>query len=462
VSDARARMAALREAVTGWATDGTVPEGPATAIGAQLDAIVRTLDRMVDAVTAETPNTTGASAALDAAERQVAQLPLTPHLPDAVRERVAVDRAATLEALDRARAEGLTATVRLAATGPALQGETLHVRAVLLNRGRAAVQDGKLTLAGPAGWGTASVDVPPIAPGAAETIDGDLPVPVDAASGSQVTLTGTLAFRQGSTPRSSTGVLDLVVRPALDLVTDTPVIPLAAGGVNRAAVRAVNHTDRDLPVRIVATAADGVTVDVPADPVTVPAGATRDISLPLRNASLTSGESDLTVTADAVSGAHAEEVLTLRHSENLALNGLGSPWPAPFASSQQDAFPPALATDGSASTFWVSAGSSVATGPSPSNPIALGVDFGGPVTIGRAIMTPRSGYGPKTYTIEVSDDGTTWRQVASVASAASSGPTTTTFAPTVGRWARISITVGWDRGGAARNVQLAELDLRPS
>jgi hypothetical protein len=375
---------------------------------------------------------------------------------------VAEDRAATLEALDRARAEGLTAIVRLAAAGPALQGETLHIRAVLLNRGLAAVQDGKLTLAGPAGWGTASVDVPPIAPGAAETIEVDLQVPAEAASGSQVQLTGTLAFRQGSRSRTSTGVLDLVVRPALDLVTDTPVIPLAAGGVNRVTVRAVNHTGRDLAVRIAAKAADGVTVETPADLMTVAAGATRDISLPLRNASLTSGESELTVTADAADGAHAQEVLTLRHSANLALNGLGSPWPAPFASSQQDAFPAALATDGSASTFWVSAGSSVATGPSPSNPIALGVDLGGPVTIGRMIMTPRSGYGPKTYTIDVSDDGTTWRQVASVPSAASSGPTTTTFAPTVARWARIRITVGWDRGGAARNVQVAEVDLRPS
>jgi hypothetical protein len=462
VRDARARMAALRAAVSGWAADGTLTQGEATALRAQLDAIVWSLDRVVDAVTAETPDTAHASAALDAAQLQVARLPLTHRLPDAVRERVAEDRAATLEALDRARAEGLTAIERLAATGPALQGEPVHIRTVLLNRGLAAVQGGKLTLAGPAGWGTASVDVPPIAPGAAETVEVDLRVPADAASGSQVRLNGTLAFRQGVRSRTSTGVLDLVVRPALDLVTDTPVIPLAAGGVNRATVRAVNHTGRDLAVRIVAKAADGIAVDAPADPVTVAAGATRDISLPLRNASRTGGESELTVTANADGGTHAEEVLTLRHSENLALNGVGAPWPAAFASSEQEAFPAALATDGSASTFWVSAGSSVATGPSPSNPIALGVDLGGPVTIGRVIMTPRGGYGPKTYTIDVSDDGTTWRQVGSVPSAASSGPTTTTFAPTTARWARIRITVGWDRGGAARNVQVAELDLRPS
>jgi hypothetical protein len=462
VSAARARIAALREAVRGWATDGTLSHGQAAALGAQLDAVVWTLDRVVDAVTAETPDTARASAALDAAQLQVALLPLDRRLPGAVRERVAEDRAATLEALNRARAEGLTAIVRLAATGPAQQGEVLHIRAVVLNRGLSPVRDGKLTLAGPVGWATASVDVPPIAPGAAETVEADLRVPADAASGSQVTLTGTLAFRQGFRPRSSTGVLDLVVKPALDLVTDTPVIPLAAGGVNRATVRAVNHTGRDLPVRISARAADGVTVDTPADPVVVAAGTARDISLPLSNASLAGGESELTVTADAIGGSHAEEVLTLRHSENLALNGLGSPWPAPFASSQQDAFPAALATDGSTSTFWVSEGSAVATGPSPSNPIALGVDLGGPVTIGRVIMTPRSGYGPKTYTIEVSGDGTAWRQVAGEPSAAVSGPTTTTFAPTVARWVRIRITVGWDRGGAARNVQLAELDLRPS
>jgi hypothetical protein len=462
VRDARARMAALREAVGGWAADGTLSHGAATSLRAQLDAIVWTLDRMLDAVTAETPDTARASAALDAAQLQVALLPLVRRLPDAVGERVAADRAATLQALDRARTEGLTAIVRLAATGPALQGEMVHIRAVVLNRGLAAVRDGKLTVAGPAGWATASVDVPPIAPGAAETVELDLPVPADAPSGSQVPLTGTLAFRQGLRSRTSTGVLGLVVRPALDLSTDTPVVPLAAGGVNRAVVHAVNHTGRDLPVRIVAKAADGITVDAPADPVVVAAGATQDISLPLRNASITSGESELTVTADAAGGAHAEEVLTLRHSANLALNGVGAPWPAPFASSQQPDFGPALATDGSASTFWVSVGTTVATGPSPSNPIALGSDLGAPVTVGRVIMTPRSGYGPKTYTIDVSDDGTTWRQVASVPAAASSGPTATSFAPTVARWVRIRITVGWDRGGAARNVQVAELDVRPA
>jgi hypothetical protein len=168
---------------------------------------------------------------------------------------------------------------------------------------------------------------------------------------------------------------------------------------------------------------------------------------------------DSTIVARPGAGATAEAAIELRHSRNLALNGLAAPWPAVFASGNQEAFPPALATDGAPGTFWVSDGTQRGDGPAPDKPKLLGVDFGAPVRVAEVRMVPRANFGPRAYTIEVSDDGVAWRQVAAIPVAAN-GPVTTAIAPTTARALRLRITDSHDAQRPPRNVQVAELEVR--
>ena len=74
-------------------------------------------------------------------------------------------------------------------------------------------------------------------------------------------------------------------------------------------------------------------------------------------------------------------------------------------------------------------------------------------------MVPRTGYGPRAYTIEASGDGTTWETVAAVPDAPNAA-VTTTFAPVEARALRLRITDGHDAQRPPRNVQVAELEVR--
>lgn len=72
--------------------------------------------------------------------------------------------------------------------------------------------------------------------------------------------------------------------------------------------------------------------------------------------------------------------------------------------------------------------------------------------MGKVTVVPRINYGPRTYTIDVSDDGETWTTIAKVASAPNA-QTTTSFDQVSTRHVRIRITEGWD----ARTAQVREL-----
>jgi hypothetical protein len=150
---------------------------------------------------------------------------------------------------------------------------------------------------------------------------------------------------------------------------------------------------------------------------------------------------------------------TADDASNLALNRSGTGFPAAFADDHQTAFPPALANDGNLGTFWVSAGTQAGQGPTPEHPIHVGVDLGAPKRFGAVTMIPRPGFGPSAYTVEVSQDGESWAQVAAEPAAAND-TVTSTFAPQTARLVRLRMTGGWDRIQPPRNVQVVELEVR--
>jgi hypothetical protein len=249
------------------------------------------------------------------------------------------------------------------------------------------------------------------------------------------------------------------VRPVLVLKPVHAAVPLAAGGYNRPEVRIANRASRALTVDLTATAQDGIAAQLDPARVELASGEETRVAVELRNTSRDSGTSALAIVARTGGGAETRTAIELRHSSNLALNGLGAPWPAASASGSQAAYPPALATDGSASTFWVSDGTQRGDGPTPERPKLLAVEFGAPATIREVRMVPRTGYGPRAYTIEVSEDGTAWREVAAVP-AAPNGPVTTPLAAVTVRALRLRITDSHDAQRPPRNVQIAELEVR--
>jgi BNR repeat-containing family member/F5/8 type C domain len=150
---------------------------------------------------------------------------------------------------------------------------------------------------------------------------------------------------------------------------------------------------------------------------------------------------------------------TADDASNLALNRTGTGFPAAFADDAQPSFPPSLANDGNLSTFWVSAGTQAGQGPTPEHPVHVGVDLGEPKRIGEVTMIPRPGFGPRAYTVEVSDDGQAWTQVAAEPDAPNDA-VTSEFAAVTARHVRLRMTAGWDRIQPPRNVQVAELEVR--
>jgi hypothetical protein len=142
-------------------------------------------------------------------------------------------------------------------------------------------------------------------------------------------------------------------------------------------------------------------------------------------------------------------------SDDLALNPWGAPWPQAFASSSQSGYPATNAFDGDDGTFWVSGGSVSGEGPMPDQPEMLGVDFGSPTLIGSITVVPRSGYGPTNYTVELSDDGDTWVEVASVS--APNATSSVEFPAVETQLVRLRITGSYDWQQPPRNVQIRSM-----
>ena len=443
LTEAAARIAALRADVAAWRADGTLDRGQAAWLAAASAAVAHELDRALAAAERTEPDTTRAARATRAAG--VLLLLLRGHaLPEPVAQRLAAERAAVGALLDRAL-DHLAVVMRLDVLDPLVPGETARVRAVVLNRSEGTATGGRLDLEVPAGW-TVAPDPAPVAPvpaGASRAVALAVTVARDARPGDEVTLTGRLAHRVLGSPRTATATAGGRVRAVVAVEALQPDAPLAAGGYNRLELQLTNGSGRAHAVELAAAAAEGVTAELDPPRVDLAPGESRTVAVRLRNAGRAEGTSELAVVARTESGAEAGATIVLHHSDNLARNGLGAPWPAASASGSQEAFPPALATDGAPGTFWVSDGTQRGDGPTPERPKLLAVDFGAPVTVREVRMVPRAGYGPRAYTIEASGDGTTWQAVAAVP-AAPNAAVTTTFAPVEARALRLRITDGHD------------------
>lgn len=340
-------------------------------------------------------------------------------------------------------------------------GELLQLEFVIRNPGLRTLRDGTVTLTGPDGW----VATEPVfafdtlRPGNSTTVSLTIPVPLDALSGDEVQLVAQLDAYKDSHATSAFAQLDYVIDAALGVRPLVTTLPLARGGANQVPVQVVNYADHALDLSLQATGPAGVTVDNATQMVHLEPATSSNVTVLLRNTTNTSGSGQLNLVATTAAGATVASSLLLAYSDDLAQNTVGAPWPLGSATSNQSAYPPSLAFDGNASTFWVSAGTNSGEGPSTAKPVTLSVDFGVPQSIGTVVMVPRTSYGPKAYTIEMSNDATTWQQVASVPNAAN-GTITTPIAAISARYVRLQITGGWDRIQPPRNVQVASLIVR--
>lgn len=148
-------------------------------------------------------------------------------------------------------------------------------------------------------------------------------------------------------------------------------------------------------------------------------------------------------------------------------------YPRIFASSSQKpaANTPTNAFDGQTGTFWVSA-----TAPSTIAPEFIGVEFAASTTITAVVVKGRMNgnfaYNPSYYTIQTSDDGTTWTTRATaeppntwpLTAAPATDPITTYLAsPVSAKWVRMHITQSYylNNGNPTppTNTQFAELEI---
>jgi hypothetical protein len=246
-------------------------------------------------------------------------------------------------------------------------------------------------------------------------------------------------------------------QPPLTVEALDRTVPLASGGANQARIRLYNGSSRPVTVNLRADTVDGVTIERPQQAVRLPARSTRTETL-LLHGDLAEGSSRITVSAEGSNGTTSSASVTLTHSENLALNVVGSRYPQAFATSNQDRYPAAFATDGTSSTFWVSGGNVPGQGPTPEQPAVIGVDFGTRTTMMAVAQSGRSNYGPRDYLVQTSDDARHWTTVATVVDAPATGRVTQ-FPSTTARYLRLLISRGWYTADPGSNTQLAELSV---
>lgn len=349
-------------------------------------------------------------------------------------------------------------TLLVVPAGVVQQGEPAKFTVYALNLGDTTSHDGQVTLRVPGAPPSATVPIfASLAPGATAAATVTATVPASAVPWSQVTPHADLTS-DGAHVSTTSGTSTVI--PLFTVSADEPDLGLAIGGFNQETYTINSFSSDPLTVNLTGQGPAGVTASFSNDSsITIPANGTAQVTATLGDTSASSGTGALTLTATAANGVVDTASSTLHFSTDLARNPFGTPWPAAFATSSQSAFPPGLAIDGSTTDFWVSGGPATAgSGPTPANPVALGVNFGAPVTIASVTMTPRPDrFGPTDYSIQVSPDGQNWTTVATVTGADPVAATTTTFTPVTAQWLRLLITGSHD--ATDRNVQVAELDV---
>jgi hypothetical protein len=381
-----------------------------------------------------------------------------PFLPRAEREAIKKAIVSAKDSLREAATIGHTVSSWMVAENVALPGEPLKVRLSIVNDGERLVRSGTVTLRGPDGW-TAVGPVKAfrgLRPGESISLNLSIPVPATAKIGEAALLTAEVDFDRGCHEGATTADLSATVAPVIDLRLGTAKLPLALGGANLVPVTLNNFADHEIEVSLLATGTDGLLFDATNPTFTIPAQSQVSYNLVTRTSTLATGSGTLNLVARTANGAEQSSSVAVSFSDDLALNTVGSPFPVLTATSSQSAYQPALANDSNGSTFWVSGGTVSGQGPTPSNPIWLMADLGTTQSIGSVTMVPRVNYGPKAYTIEVSDDASTWVQVGSVPSA-SNATITTAITPVKARYLRLVMTASWDKIQPPRNVQISSL-----
>jgi hypothetical protein len=460
--EARAALAGVQGAVEASGLPRWAPKR--WALLAAVDAALRATDAAIAQARLPTPEVGRAAVKaglarleVEVLERLVMSLGLPDELRDAVLQGAEAAEAALGEALD----EGYTVQLSLEPQAAAQPGEPLQVRVSLFNRSAAPALEGTVIVSGPEGWAVAgpAPAFQVLRSGATATVDLALTVPPDAIPGSSASLHAALSYRHRRHSHDVAADLAVTVSPILEVSASPGLLPLGVGGTNQARVHVVNHLPHPLSVTLAPAALAGVQAMPSVQELTIPEAGSGDADFTLAGTGVASGTGTLVFTATSSTGVVATANVELHFSDDLARNDVGAPFPAPFASSNQPAYPAWLAFDGNASTFWVSWGTVAGQGPSATAPEYVGVDLGAPTLIGSVTVVPRVNYGPKAYTIEISGDGTTWTQVAAVPSPPN-GTVKTTLAPVAARLVRLRITDGYDKTRPPRNVQVSSLEVR--
>ena len=117
--------------------------------------------------------------------------------------------------------------------------------------------------------------------------------------------------------------------------------------------------------------------------------------------------------------------------------------PVISASSSHHNYPIEDAADGDMTTFWVSNGEGFHKGPAKDRPEWVQLDLGEKQTVKRLTIIPRPGYGPRDAQLQVSDDGTSFKTVKTLA-LDKNQPMEVALPETPVRIVRLSITSTWD------------------
>ncbi|HZC72110.1 MAG TPA: discoidin domain-containing protein [Jatrophihabitans sp.] len=451
---ARSTLTGLRSSIAKWRAEGMISPTDAGRLDGVASAAIDQINTALTEATATDPPTADIAATMAAASHTVAQLTPGDSMPADVRAAIDTARADAGGELAQAAA-AVSVVLDVRAIGTALPGEPVTVRLTAFNRGQAAATAGTITLDAPAGW-TLPKQAPAfdsLPPGEFARVDVNGVVGPDASGTAR--LTTTLHYTAADQSHTSTGSTDVAVQPLYTITPQSATLPLASGGWNRATLTVANNAPHPIDVDLTAQPPAGVTATLDQSHISVPAGGRTAVDVDLEQSGQTSGTGELTLSGATSNGVAASGAVQLRYTDDLAWNPSNASFPAAFASSNQGPYPASFATDGNISTFWVSGGPATAgSGPTPQHPETLGVDFGAPISVGSVTMIPRSGYGPRAYTIQVSSDNQTWTPVAQVPAAAN-GVVKTSFSPVTTRYLRLLITNSWD--GTDRNVQVSEL-----
>ncbi|GAB3450803.1 glycosyl hydrolase [Actinophytocola sediminis] len=231
-------------------------------------------------------------------------------------------------------------------------------------------------------------------------------------------------------------------------------LPLAAGGANQTRVRIANHSPRPVTVSVDVSTGDGVHAVADQPRLRIPGRSSVTTPVRVRGWQQT-GSSGLVIDVAATNGTRGQAYVSLRHSDNLALNPTGSPYPRVWAASYQYQHPPSFLTDGRTSTYWAASGQTPGEAPSADRPEFIGVDLGLPTVVHAVGTRGRGNWAPKAFDVQTSIDGRRWQTVGSEVEAPRAD-NITAVTPKPARYVRLRITQGWYPTQPGHNTQLAE------